>query len=85
VVGVNGSRRWCLGCGAEWPTATSFLAEIEISAGAATTTVTRTHLQHRFATLLADLADEQLGELEGWLADMEAKLAVQADELVSVW
>jgi hypothetical protein len=85
VVGVNGSRRWRLGCGAEWPTATSFLAEIETGYGPVTTTVTRTQLQHRFATLLADLADEQLGELEGWLADMEAKLAVQADELVSGW
>jgi predicted RNA-binding Zn-ribbon protein involved in translation (DUF1610 family) len=85
VVGVNGSRRWCLGCGAEWPTATSFLAEIEISAGAVTTTVTRTQLQHRFAALLADLADEQLSELEGWLADMETKLAHHADEPVGVW
>ena len=82
---MNGSRRWCLGCGAEWPTATSFLAEIETGWGLVTTTVTRTHLQHRFAALLADLADEQLGELEDWLADMEAKLAHQADELITVW
>lgn len=25
VVGVNGSRRWCLNCDAEWPTAAAFL------------------------------------------------------------
>jgi predicted RNA-binding Zn-ribbon protein involved in translation (DUF1610 family) len=29
IVGVNGSRRWCLHCNAEWPTAADFLAEVE--------------------------------------------------------
>ncbi|MCP4285880.1 MAG: hypothetical protein GY792_15730, partial [Gammaproteobacteria bacterium] len=27
IVGVNGSRRWCLGCEAQWATAEEFLAE----------------------------------------------------------
>ncbi len=28
IVGVNGSRRWCLGCQAQWTTAAEFLAEV---------------------------------------------------------
>jgi hypothetical protein len=36
IVGVNGSRRWCLNCGAEWPTAVLFLEELQANPEPAT-------------------------------------------------
>jgi hypothetical protein len=44
IVGVNGSRRWCLNCGAEWPTAAEFLAEVNASRNQVSAGVTRTDL-----------------------------------------
>jgi predicted RNA-binding Zn-ribbon protein involved in translation (DUF1610 family) len=76
IVGVNGSRRWCLACDAEWPTAQAFLAEVnarrdrQLGEGP-----TRTELQSRFASILARLEDEQLGEMAAWLDELERRLA----------
>lgn len=74
IVGVNGSRRWCLNCLAEWPTAAEFLAEVE---GGPEPTGPREQLQHRFATLLARLepSDPHLAQIGQWLDELEQQLA----------
>lgn len=81
IVGVNGSRRWCLACDAEWSTAKEFLAEVntrrerQYSNGP-----TRAELQSRFASLLARLEDEQLVELAAWLDEVESNLGGAEEE-----
>lgn len=76
IVGVNGSRRWCLACDAEWPTAQAFLTEVNArrdrQPGGGPT---RTELQSRFASILVRLEDEQLGEMAAWLDELERRLA----------
>jgi len=76
IVGINGSRRWCLTCGAEWPTAAEFLAEIEATFEQRGTVPTRTNLQQRFSNLLTTLEeqDEQLMQVELWLNELESQL-----------
>jgi predicted RNA-binding Zn-ribbon protein involved in translation (DUF1610 family) len=75
IVGVNGSRRWCLNCLAEWPTAVLFLAEVN-----ATQQVlelpTRQQLQSRFLTMLAQLdeQDGRLSRINAWLDTLETQL-----------
>lgn len=73
IVGLNGSRRWCLSCSAEWPTAQAFLAELDWLPAMVETT--QTNLQNRFVNILAQLADEQLDEIAVWLDELERCLA----------
>jgi predicted RNA-binding Zn-ribbon protein involved in translation (DUF1610 family) len=76
IVGVNGSRRWCLACDAEWPTAQAFLTEVNARRDRQPGEgPTRMELQSRFASILVRLEDEQLGELAAWLDELERRLA----------
>lgn len=68
IVGVNGSRRWCLHCGAEWPTTAAFLAEVE---GNQVWVKTAAGLQQRFSALVAGAEPEQLDKLDTWLTELE--------------
>ncbi len=72
IVGVNGSQRWCLNCGAEWPTAAEFLNEVEVVGQMSTPA--RTRLQARFAGLLTKLTDEKLAEIDAWLDELENEI-----------
>ena len=75
-MGVNGSRRWCLNCGAEWPTAVEFLAEVNNNRDHSDTVPTRTELQQRFMEILARLEEQdgQLGQIDLWLKELENRL-----------
>jgi hypothetical protein len=78
IVGVNGSRRWCLNCSAEWLTVASFLAELQ----SLPTSVhsTREQLVSRFESILAKLSEvEQLGKIEVWLNDLEGELLIEKE------
>ncbi len=77
IVGVNGSRRWCLNCGAEWPTATAFLAEVETQPHPELRRSRLETLQRRFVTLLAGLDEHQLEMAETWLDGLARDLAVE--------
>jgi predicted RNA-binding Zn-ribbon protein involved in translation (DUF1610 family) len=78
IVGVNGSRRWCLNCGAEWPTAAEFMAEVNAARDQAGAGPTRTELQQRFLNILTNLAEqpEQLVQVEIWLTELERQLGL---------
>ncbi|MFC1975760.1 hypothetical protein ACFLXQ_05135 [Chloroflexota bacterium] len=77
IVGVNGSRRWCLNCGAEWPTASDFLEEANARQNQIVKSPTREQIQGRFLNILARLEDqdEQLAQVDIWLDELEHKLA----------
>lgn len=75
IVGVNGSRRWCLNCGAEWPTAAAFLAEVEVLPGQEKRQLRLEDLTRRFTNLLAGVDDQELDRVETWLDDLERSLA----------
>jgi hypothetical protein len=77
IVGVNGSRRWCLNCLAEWPTSDTFLAEINaICEQQDIELPTRQQLQNRFLNLLSQLDEEdtRLSRINAWLDTLEAQL-----------
>jgi hypothetical protein len=75
IVGRNGSRRWCLACDAEWPTAQAFLAEVNLQRSRQPGQgPTRAELQSRFGALLARLDEAQLVELAAWLDRLERRL-----------
>jgi predicted RNA-binding Zn-ribbon protein involved in translation (DUF1610 family) len=76
IVGVNGSRRWCLNCLAEWPAATLFLAEVNAIQEQVIELTTRQQLQSRFLTMLAQLdeQDGRLSRINAWLDTLEAQL-----------
>jgi hypothetical protein len=74
IVGVNGSRRWCLNCMAEWPTADAFLAEVNAGGGQNYGQLTRRQLQSRFQNILARLAEPDLARIETWLDTLETQL-----------
>jgi hypothetical protein len=81
IVGINGSRRWRLNCGAEWATAHEFLAEIKATSEQAGIIPTRTKLQHRFSNILASLEEQdgQLIQIEVWLNELERQLGLSTD------
>ncbi|MEW5960870.1 MAG: hypothetical protein AB1801_24355 [Chloroflexota bacterium] len=81
IVGINGSRRWCLNCGAEWPTAADFLTEVNAAQNQTDAVPTRTELQQRFLNILASLGeqDRQLIQVEIWLDELERRLVLSAD------
>ncbi|MEW5958398.1 MAG: hypothetical protein AB1801_11770 [Chloroflexota bacterium] len=81
IVGVNGSRRWCLNCGAEWPTAADFLTEVNAAQDQVGAGPSRTELQQRFLNILASLdeQDKQLIQVEIWLDELERRLVLSAD------
>jgi hypothetical protein len=74
IVGVNGSRRWCLNCMAEWPTAAAFLTEVTAGKGSNSEQSDRQQLKNRFLTILARLDEPELARLQTWLDALEAQL-----------
>jgi hypothetical protein len=77
IVGVNGSRRWCLNCGAEWSTAAAFLAEVQIKHPlelAANRESTKMRLR-KLVSLVDACPDEQLEKIVTWLDNLETALA----------
>ncbi|MBE7472308.1 MAG: hypothetical protein HS114_24505 [Anaerolineales bacterium] len=76
IVGVNGSRRWCLNCSAEWPTAAAFLAAVQTRQPQALATG-REAIKMRLwklVSLVDACPDEQLEEIVTWLDDLETAL-----------
>ncbi|MCP4406853.1 MAG: hypothetical protein GY807_03675, partial [Gammaproteobacteria bacterium] len=71
IVGVNGSKRWCIGCEATWKKEGDFLTEVTDRSG---TPALRTLVQRRFLELLSHLDKAQLGQVEMWLDDLEQNL-----------
>ncbi len=72
VRGVNGSQRWCIGCGASWPTATAFLADVAAAIGAGLVTACQAEeLTRRFAALVRHLSTAQLNEVEAVIVRLE--------------
>jgi hypothetical protein len=74
---VNGSRRWCLNCLAEWPTAATFLAEVNaICEQQDIELPTRQQLQYRFLNILTQLDehDARLSRINAWLDMLDAQL-----------
>jgi hypothetical protein len=78
IVGVNGSRRWCLNCGAEWPTAAEFLAEVEAIGHQNIQAPSREELRERFLDILAGLEEQdvQLSQIDVWLNELENRLVM---------
>lgn len=74
IVGVNGSRRWCLNCLAEWPTADAFLAEVNADGGQDFEQPGRQQLQSRFQNILARLDESELTKIRTWLDTLEVEL-----------
>ncbi|MCB0191928.1 MAG: ParB N-terminal domain-containing protein [Anaerolineae bacterium] len=74
IVGVNGSRRWCLNCLAEWPTANAFLAEVNADDEQDVEQPSRQQLQSRFQNILARLDEPELGKVKTWLDTLEDEL-----------
>jgi hypothetical protein len=74
VRGVNGSQRWCIGCGANWPTATTFLNEVAAAHNPQPDRLRR-ELGRRFNNLLQRLSAPQLVQVERQLFDLEQQLA----------
>ena len=72
-MGVNGSRRWCLNCMAEWPTADAFLAEVNAGREQNYGQLTRRQLQSRFQNILARLDEPELVKIKTWLDTLEAE------------
>jgi ribosomal protein L37AE/L43A len=68
VRGVNGSQRWCIGCGANWPTADAFLADV---AAAEPVTTRRAELTRRFTEVVRHLSPSQLSEVETVIMRLE--------------
>lgn len=82
IVGVNGSKRWCVNCEATWEKAADFLAEVS---GLSNSGVSQqAHVQQRFLNLLARLDTAQLGQVEAWLDDLEQKLPQPNDTVTAV-
>jgi ribosomal protein L37AE/L43A len=79
VRGVNGSQRWCIGCGASWPTAASFLAAVGVAAGGQSVEIRREALAARFNGLLPHLSPGQLDQLETTLLNLEKQPAMTGD------
>ena len=75
IVGVNGSRRWCLACDTEWSTAAAFLAEAKTHPNQEARRLKLERLQRRFMELLIDLDEQDLDRVETWLNDLESSLA----------
>lgn len=77
-MGVNGSQRWCLNCGAEWPTAAEFLAEVNVIGQQNIQVPSREELQERFLDILAGLEEQdfQLSQVDRWLNELENRLAI---------
>ncbi|MCP4287728.1 MAG: hypothetical protein GY792_25375, partial [Gammaproteobacteria bacterium] len=71
IVGVNGSKRWCISCEATWKKEDDFLTEVTDQSG---TPALRTLVQRRFLELLSHLDKVQLGQVEAWLDDLEQNL-----------
>ena len=82
IVGVNGSKRWCLNCEATWEKAADFLAEVPGSSNSWVSQQAR--VQQRFLDLLARLDNAQLGQVEAWLDDLEHKLPQPNDTVTAV-
>lgn len=81
IVGVNGSKRWCLNCETTWETAADFLAEVSDLPNSLISQQDR--VQQRFLDLLARLDNAQLGQVEVWLDDLERTLP-QPNDTVTV-
>jgi len=81
IVGVNGSKRWCLNCETTWETAADFLAEVSGPLNSLMSQQDR--VQQRFLDLLARLDNAQLGQVEAWLDDLERTLP-QPNDIVAV-
>ena len=79
IVGVNGSRRWCLNCMAEWPTADAFLTEVNAGRGQGFEKHSRQQLQSRFQNILARLDEPELVKVKTWLDTLEAELDLAED------
>lgn len=83
VMGVNGSRRWCLNCNVEWPTATAFLAEAQAER-CLEPAVGREAIKARLRELL-NLVDtcpaERLAEIGAWLDDLETAFSLGPEEV----
>ncbi len=71
VVGVNGSRRWCMHCEATWTTAAEFLAEVTAIRNLSTPSTPRYRVQQRFLDLLPRLDEAQMAQVEKWLDELE--------------
>ena len=80
IVGVNGSKRWCLNCETTWEKAADFLAEVSGPSNSLISQQDR--VQQRFLDLLARLDNAQLGQVEAWLDDLERKLPQINDTVV---
>ena len=78
-MGVNGSRRWCLNCMAEWPTADAFLVEVNAGGGQDFDQLSRQQLQSRFQNILSRLNEPDLARIETWLDTLEAQLDLVED------
>jgi predicted RNA-binding Zn-ribbon protein involved in translation (DUF1610 family) len=81
IVGVNGSRRWCLNCSAEWPTAAAFLAAVQTRQPQALATgreAIKTRLW-KLVSLVEACPDEQLEEIVTWLDDLETVLTLATE------
>ncbi len=72
IVGVNGSKHWCIGCETTWEKASDFLAEVSGSPASAVSR--QVQVQQRFLALLSRLDNTQLGQVETWLNDLEQQL-----------
>jgi hypothetical protein len=76
VVGINGHRRWCLNCSAEWPTAAAFLATVQAKQPLELATgreAIKTRLW-KLVSLVDTCPDEQLEEIITWLDNLETTL-----------
>ncbi|GAB4428732.1 MAG: hypothetical protein Kow0031_09020 [Anaerolineae bacterium] len=73
VRGVNGSQRWCIGCGANWPTAGTFLAAVAAAEQNGSTAVRRERLAARFNDLLPQLTPVQIERLEAALETLQTQ------------
>ncbi|MEM7343233.1 MAG: hypothetical protein AAF485_03245 [Chloroflexota bacterium] len=80
IVGVNGSKRWCLHCEAAWETADDFLTELTNPTDAP---ALRNSVQQRFLELVSRLDNSQLDQVDTWLDDLERTLP-DPDTIVSL-
>lgn len=70
VRGVNGSKRWCIGCGANWSTAETFMAAVASAERNGSTAARRERLAVRFNDLLPHLTPAQIEQLEAVLEEL---------------
>ena len=73
VRGVNGSQRWCIGCGANWPSASTFLTAVAATRDPQPERLRR-ELGRRFTNLLQRLSAPQLVQVERQLFELEQQL-----------